>query len=230
MMSAQEDSRLDCLRAGAAKFFCKPVAPSAMANLWLVRHPSSGEFGQHQQQQQQQQAAGMATPGGGGAGGGRSAAAGAGSITSMESLEEGGLASFDAVSSSRVERLLRERELVRRVRSVAGAEDGLSSPVGTEAGPGSSQGLPLSGASRPPSVESLLSMDRVPEAEPRQRLLVVANRLPVSAKRRPEGGWALEISAGGLVSALLGIQKNYDICWIGWPGEVGRAGGRCVWL
>jgi hypothetical protein len=27
-----------------------------------------------------------------------------------------------------------------------------------------------------------------------------------------------QISAGGLVSALLGIQQNCDICWIGWPG------------
>ena len=37
----------------------------------------------------------------------------------------------------------------------------------------------------------------------RQRLLVVANRLPVSAtKSGPD--WSLEVSAGGLVSALLG--------------------------
>lgn len=38
----------------------------------------------------------------------------------------------------------------------------------------------------------------------RQRLLVVANRLPVSAIRKGEDSWSLEISAGGLVSALLG--------------------------
>ncbi|PWA70863.1 Glycosyl transferase, family 20 [Artemisia annua] len=37
-----------------------------------------------------------------------------------------------------------------------------------------------------------------------QRLLVVANRLPVSAVRRGEESWSLEVSAGGLVSALLG--------------------------
>ena len=43
------------------------------------------------------------------------------------------------------------------------------------------------------------------EARPtRQRLLVVANRLPVSAIRSGEVTWSLEISAGGLVSALLG--------------------------
>lgn len=39
----------------------------------------------------------------------------------------------------------------------------------------------------------------------RQRLLVVANRLPVSAVRRGEDSWSLDISAGGLVSALLGM-------------------------
>lgn len=38
----------------------------------------------------------------------------------------------------------------------------------------------------------------------KQRLLVVANRLPVSAVRKGEDSWSLEISAGGLVSALLG--------------------------
>ena len=41
----------------------------------------------------------------------------------------------------------------------------------------------------------------------RQRLLVVANRLPVSAVRRGEDYCSLEISAGGLVSALLGKKR-----------------------
>lgn len=44
-----------------------------------------------------------------------------------------------------------------------------------------------------------------PDGRPeRQRLLVVANRLPVSAVRRGEDSWSLDISAGGLVTALLG--------------------------
>ncbi|XAR68195.1 Alpha,alpha-trehalose-phosphate synthase (UDP-forming) [Bertholletia excelsa] len=55
-----------------------------------------------------------------------------------------------------------------------------------------------------------------PERE-RQRLLVVANRLPVSAVRRGEESWSLEISAGGLVSALLGV-KAFEARWIGWAG------------
>jgi trehalose 6-phosphate synthase/phosphatase len=150
------------------------------------------------------------------------------------------------ISSSRVERLLREREM-RRVRSLTGLsleQLGLEAeqpPVETADAPSPVPQM----RTRDPSVENLAAMA---EPEPRQRLLVVANRLPVSAKKRADGAWALEvsrerlcdddararacalltlriaaatsqISAGGLVSALLGIQQNYDICWIGWPGE-----------
>ncbi|KAL1563789.1 threalose-6-phosphate phosphatase [Salvia divinorum] len=66
-----------------------------------------------------------------------------------------------------------------------------------------------------------------PDGKPtKQRLLVVANRLPVSAVRRGEDSWSLEISAGGLVSALLGV-KEFEARWIGWagvnvPDEVGK--------
>ncbi|XP_061372913.1 alpha,alpha-trehalose-phosphate synthase [UDP-forming] 1 isoform X4 [Gastrolobium bilobum] len=60
----------------------------------------------------------------------------------------------------------------------------------------------------------------------RQRLLVVANRLPVSAVRRGEDSWSLEMSAGGLVTALLGV-KEFEARWIGWagvnvPDEIGQ--------
>jgi hypothetical protein len=57
-----------------------------------------------------------------------------------------------------------------------------------------------------PGAARLLSegCERQDEKPLRQRLLVVANRLPVSAVRRGEDSWSLEISAGGLVSALLG--------------------------
>ncbi|CAL0328853.1 unnamed protein product [Lupinus luteus] len=60
----------------------------------------------------------------------------------------------------------------------------------------------------------------------KQRLLVVANRLPVSAVRKGEDSWSLEISAGGLVSALLGV-KEFETRWIGWagvnvPDEIGQ--------
>jgi hypothetical protein len=32
------------------------------------------------------------------------------------------------------------------------------------------------------------------------------------------GRWRLQISAGGLVSALMGVN-NYSTLWIGWPGK-----------
>ncbi|KAA8519585.1 hypothetical protein F0562_013791 [Nyssa sinensis] len=60
----------------------------------------------------------------------------------------------------------------------------------------------------------------------KQRLLVVANRLPVSAVRRSEDSWALELSVGGLVTALLGVNE-FEARWIGWagvnvPDEIGQ--------
>lgn len=46
----------------------------------------------------------------------------------------------------------------------------------------------------------------------KQRLLVVANRLPVSAVRSGVDSWQLEVSVGGLVSALLGkCFKNFSV-------------------
>ncbi|KAK9830458.1 hypothetical protein WJX72_011880 [[Myrmecia] bisecta] len=50
-----------------------------------------------------------------------------------------------------------------------------------------------------------------------QRLLVVANRLPVSAYKDKDGRWQLQVSAGGLVSALMGVS-SFRTLWIGWPG------------
>ncbi|KAG4971698.1 hypothetical protein JHK84_037773 [Glycine max] len=64
----------------------------------------------------------------------------------------------------------------------------------------------------------------------RQRLLVVANRLPVSAIRKGEDLWSLEISAGGLnntTSSLNKGVKEFEVRWIGWagvnvPDEIGQ--------
>lgn len=38
------------------------------------------------------------------------------------------------------------------------------------------------------------------------------------------GRWRLQISAGGLVSALMGVN-NYSTLWIGWPGLWSVRGG-----
>ena len=59
--------------------------------------------------------------------------------------------------------------------------------------------------------------DEVAE-ENRQRVIVVANRLPVTPRRSKETGeWRFERSSGGLVSAFLGVP-NLDILWVGWVG------------
>ncbi|CAF2065583.1 alpha,alpha-trehalose-phosphate synthase [UDP-forming] 1 [Brassica napus] len=133
---------------------------------------------------------------------------------------------------SRTERLLRERELRDKRRS--------NRALNPNDNPDNSENdLRLEGdSSRQQYVEQYLegaaaamAHDDVCERQEvrpynRQRLLVVANRLPVSAVRRGEDSWSLEISAGGLVSALLGV-KEFEARWIGWagvnvPDEVGQ--------
>ncbi|WZZ34042.1 hypothetical protein YC2023_017443 [Brassica napus] len=135
---------------------------------------------------------------------------------------------------SRTERLLRERELREKRRSNRARNP--NEAVGSSEN--SDNDLRLEGDSSRQYVEQYLegasaarAHDNVCERQEvrpynRQRLLVVANRLPVSAVRRGEDSWSLEISAGGLVSALLGV-KEFEARWIGWagvnvPDEVGQ--------
>eukprot|EP00198_Chlamydomonas_reinhardtii_P002762 XP_001692098.1 trehalose-6-phosphate synthase/phosphatase [Chlamydomonas reinhardtii] len=68
----------------------------------------------------------------------------------------------------------------------------------------------------PPPEDPVL--ETVPEPPLAARLVVVANRLPVTcSKDVPQS------SAGGLVSALKGVS-NYVTLWIGWPGIWVKAG------
>ncbi|XP_073006607.1 alpha,alpha-trehalose-phosphate synthase [UDP-forming] 1-like isoform X2 [Typha latifolia] len=161
---------------------------------------------------------------------------------------------------TRVERLLRDREL-RKFNRVFQSDDPSSSGSGAGGdGPGNDADVPepvVNGvgsarwegdvAGNGSAAEVALTTVRSSREGSRrsgarimkQRLLVVANRLPVSAVRRGEDSWSLEISAGGLVSALLGV-KDVDAKWIGWagvnvPDEVGQralsralAEKRCV--
>jgi trehalose 6-phosphate synthase/phosphatase len=50
-----------------------------------------------------------------------------------------------------------------------------------------------------------------------RRLIVVANRLPVSVAKSPEG-ISLHASPGGLASGLSSLQKSYQCIMVGWPG------------
>ncbi|MGE3840138.1 MAG: bifunctional alpha,alpha-trehalose-phosphate synthase (UDP-forming)/trehalose-phosphatase [Vicinamibacterales bacterium] len=51
------------------------------------------------------------------------------------------------------------------------------------------------------------------------RLLVVSNRLPVTAHAGPEGV-QLIASGGGLATGLRPWHEQNEGCWIGWPGDV----------
>ncbi|KFM22881.1 Alpha,alpha-trehalose-phosphate synthase [UDP-forming] 1 [Auxenochlorella protothecoides] len=73
------------------------------------------------------------------------------------------------------------------------------------------------------TLERAHSNQEVQRVPPSRRLIVVANRLPVSAYRDPEGKWQLQVSAGGLVSALMGVA-HFQTKWIGWPGVYVEAG------
>lgn len=114
---------------------------------------------------------------------------------------------------TRLERLLREREIRKSIRSSHSNEeirDGnrLAEQFGNDTVliDGESFGLPseedsLEGGAARAFLDGCERQDGRPS---KQRLLVVANRLPVSAVRKGEDSWQLEISVGGLVSALLG--------------------------
>lgn len=53
-----------------------------------------------------------------------------------------------------------------------------------------------------------------------QRLLIVSNRLPINVSKGDDKvTWKFQLSSGGLVSALAGVQKTMEFIWIGWPGR-----------
>ncbi len=49
------------------------------------------------------------------------------------------------------------------------------------------------------------------------RLIVVANRLPINFSRNSKGEWTTGFASGGLVSAMNGVKAD-RMTWIGWVG------------
>ena len=50
------------------------------------------------------------------------------------------------------------------------------------------------------------------------RVIVVANRLPITIKADPDGNFEYNMSSGGLVSGLKSLAKAVEFKWFGWPG------------
>lgn len=50
------------------------------------------------------------------------------------------------------------------------------------------------------------------------RLLVIANRLPITIKQLSDGNYSYTMSSGGLVTGLGGLTKSTNFLWYGWPG------------
>ncbi|KAI5073451.1 hypothetical protein GOP47_0011464 [Adiantum capillus-veneris] len=135
------------------------------------------------------------------------------------------------VPASRVDRLLQQRQLSRSRNSLQQHDkpsDSESKANGLwERGDGwlGRDTIITSNDGAANLLSEALDDGRHMASNSRQRLLVVANRLPVSATRIGDT-WSLELSAGGLVSALLGVRQ-FETRWIGWAGvnvadEVGQ--------
>ena len=60
---------------------------------------------------------------------------------------------------------------------------------------------------------------------PNHRMVVVSNRLPVTIEKTP-GGFAVEPSSGGLVTALRPLLNDCAGTWIGWTGTDSSTGDR----
>ena len=54
------------------------------------------------------------------------------------------------------------------------------------------------------------------------RLLIVSNRLPITASLREDGGVDLTAASGGLATGLRPWYEGAGGLWIGWPGDVSR--------
>ncbi|HEX5633723.1 MAG TPA: trehalose-6-phosphate synthase, partial [Gemmatimonadales bacterium] len=52
------------------------------------------------------------------------------------------------------------------------------------------------------------------------RLLIAANRLPVTVRVSAEGRGSLVESVGGVATGLQGLMRRADVRWVGWPGTV----------
>lgn len=56
------------------------------------------------------------------------------------------------------------------------------------------------------------------ENGPKPNLILVSNRLPVTVKQQVDGNYSFSMSSGGLVTGIMGMAKQVNFTWYGWPG------------
>lgn len=61
----------------------------------------------------------------------------------------------------------------------------------------------------------------------KERIVIVANRLPVTIRRSEHGLEAVR-SVGGLATGLSSLSGKFDTLWVGWPGAVTRDDRKAV--
>jgi len=61
------------------------------------------------------------------------------------------------------------------------------------------------------------NFEKAPEKS-KSRVLVVANRLPITIAMNENGDFDFKIASGGLVSGLYSLSKSIEFQWIGWTG------------
>jgi trehalose 6-phosphate synthase/phosphatase len=71
-------------------------------------------------------------------------------------------------------------------------------------------------------VDHLVHPSSYVETPSSSRLLIVANRLPVTVRAEEGGGLSLVDSAGGVATGLRAAYQATGGLWIGWPGEIPR--------
>ncbi|CAK7214038.1 Trehalose-6-P synthase/phosphatase complex synthase subunit [Sporothrix curviconia] len=65
---------------------------------------------------------------------------------------------------------------------------------------------------------SALKPSNKPDDGDKANLILVSNRLPLTVKRQDDGRYDFSMSSGGLVTGIMGMAKQVNFTWYGWPG------------
>ncbi|KIH93906.1 alpha,alpha-trehalose-phosphate synthase (UDP-forming) [Sporothrix brasiliensis 5110] len=65
---------------------------------------------------------------------------------------------------------------------------------------------------------SAMDPSKKPDDGSKANLILVSNRLPLTVKRQGDGKYDFSMSSGGLVTGIMGMAKQVNFTWYGWPG------------